>query len=355
MGIEEQVHNWVAQISDAPVWSICELKLGEEVVEALLHELIGFSPEIFKKPPDWLGLALTIALAECGRRDANENDFWAPVSRRFQDALWYKRIFTQFGQPTAFCRRLLEDTARHYKLRHVYGCKDTMEWFVSMRLQFGFTRQGFQKRLHEWLAGAGIPMPLRLLLEREKAALTADSFHKLWKHLWLFRKDKISKAQLQACLEENPWVLPNWCDTLIKKTLERREYDYVYQQRSMESDSDYWMPCVSEEEASDESFLTHPCLAWERGIAPRFELTFDSGAIAWDSCREPEYMLWVGGERRGVFCGSRTAHTARSRATSFCRNPHRPLMPRYGMGQETPSWSSTSISGMETQRWLFLI
>lgn len=298
MIIEERVLGWETRFINASAWSTCELRLSGEAFETLVRDLTLIPAERFKNPPKWLGLALTVALAECGRRDANENDFWVPVSRRFKEAAWHRRIFTQIGQPTAFCRRLLEDTARHYKLHNVYGHEDTMEWFVSMRLQFGFTRQGFEKRLHEWLAGAGMPVPLRLLLGYETAALKADSFLKLWKHLWLYRKDRISELQLQTCLEESPWVLPEWYDALITKALERREYDYVYQQRGGEDDANYWMPCVPEE-ASDEGFLTHPRLIWERGIAPRFELTFDIGAITWDSCGQPEYTLWVGGERRG--------------------------------------------------------
>ena len=300
MMVEEQTREWAARFANVSTWSTCELWLSEADVETLLRELVGLPPEMFRRPPDWLGLALTVALAECGRRDANENDFWVPVSRRFKDAAWHRRVFTQLGQPTAFCRRLLEDAAFHYKLRNVYGRDDTMEWFVSMRLQFGFTRRGFEKRLHEWLVEAGVPLPLRFLRGAgENTALKADSFCKVWRHLWLFRKDQISEQQLRECLHGSPWILPEWHDELITKALKRREYDYVYEQRGEACDTDRWKCCAPDEDVADEGFLTRPRLVWERGAAPHFELMFEPEAIAWDRCEETEYSLCVGGERRG--------------------------------------------------------
>lgn len=335
MDIEEQINEWVAQFSNASVWSICELKLGEQVFKEFLHVLVDLPCKMFKKPPEWLGLALTVALAECGRRDANENDFWVPVSRRFQDASWYRRVFTPFGQPTAFCRRLLEDTARHYKLRHVYGCEDTMEWYVSMRLQFGFTRQGFEKRLNEWLAGAGMPLPLRVLAGADRSvALKSDSFFRLWENLWRFRKDQITKLQLQEFLGSNPWVLPEWHDALRIKALERREYDYVYQQRVMQGDSDHWMSSLAAEEASDEGFLRCPHLVWERGAVPQFEITFETDALDLKSLTEPEYTLGFGEQNLGRILRQSDGSYRADPADIVLQNPVSPMYAKLldGMG-----------------------
>ncbi|MDD4018446.1 MAG: hypothetical protein PHV28_10940 [Kiritimatiellae bacterium] len=145
--LQQKVTDWAERFTDKPEWSVCEIGLSEEDYRALFDDLKQIEQGCFLKPPEWLGLALTVALAECGRRHAGEDNFWVPVSRLFADISWKEKIFNHAGQPTSKCRKMLEDTARHFRLRHVYGNEDTMEWYVSMRLQFGFTRKGFERRL----------------------------------------------------------------------------------------------------------------------------------------------------------------------------------------------------------------
>jgi len=297
MVVENKVIAWADRFKDEPMWSVCEIGLSSDDYHGLLDDLKQVEQKCFLKPPDWLGLALTITLAECGRRYAGEDNFWVPVSRQLSEMPWRDKIFNRAGQPTSKCRKILEDTARHFRLRHVYGNEDTMEWYVSMRLQFGFTRSGFERRLHEWLPSNVMPTPCKLLLGEKKS----DSFYKLWKHLWLFRKDRLSERKIRDCLRESPWVLPEWHDALISKALERREYDYVYRTNNGDENDDHWIPRFSEKEAAEEVFLARPRLVWGHNESPHYELSVEEEALDTLDLTDSEYSFWVGGFQAGRF------------------------------------------------------
>lgn len=297
--IQQQISDWTERFKGNPAWSVCEIGLSDADYNALLDDLKQIEPYCFRKPPEWLGFALTIALAECGRRHAGEDNFWAPVSLQFADMPWHSKIFTHAGQPTSKGRKMLEDTARHFRLRHVYGNEDTMEWYVSIRLQFGFSQKGFERRLHEWLCGAGMPVPVRFLLglDKDRPELKSESFYRLWKCLYRFRKDNLPERQLRQCLNEVPWVLPEWHEGLVRKALEQREYDYVYRPHGINEDFERDFP----EEVPPEDqlgFLTAPQLQWIQGQAPQFKMTFEADNLDWSGYTEPEATLVIGGQRK---------------------------------------------------------
>jgi len=338
--LQSRVEGWAVRFSGRE-WSTCEIGLSEADYTVLLEEMNALDGTWFRYPPAWLGLALTIVFAECGRREANETDFWVPVSRRFACAVWYRRCFTLRNAPTTFCRRLLEDTARRYRLRHVYGNEDTMEWFVSMRLQFGFTRRGFERRLHEWLPSSIMPMPCRLLL----TDMRSDSFHKVWRHLWLFRKDKLSERQLRICLDESPWVLPEWHDALARKALERREHDYIYEAHGSGGDTDQRTPCGQNEEPDEGGFLSTPRLVWGRGTAPRFEFSVESDASAFSEFAESEYGVFADGNRVGrILRQTDGAYLAEQSIVSICD-------PQPSMLAELRSVSGECVADQRVDLW----
>lgn len=101
-----------------------------------------------------VGLLLHALYAETVRRDGTEGSYWSCVYQRLP---WKEsnrhHLFQYNGQPSPFHRELLENSAQALKLRHTFGIDGVQNWFSTGFLQFGFTHQGFKRRLGEWLAG----------------------------------------------------------------------------------------------------------------------------------------------------------------------------------------------------------
>lgn len=277
-------------------WSTCELKLTEVLYEELLRQTqelprVRFDRFLSEQARVHnveglrlsnrllLGLALTIVMAEYARREASEGSFWTVIARRFEATEYYTRLFTSVGQPTSQCRDLLEQTARAFNLRHIYGQEGHKEWYSSVVLQFGFTRRGFERRLAEWLAGQTGTLSVRMLLE--DPLLRSASFHKLWEALWTYRKGNRTVDQVRQVLVDSPWVLPNWADALIRIARERRELDALPTSENFE-----------DEGHQAETFLTDPELIWDAPSAPYLKSSLVH--LADFHLQAPDYTVRVG-------------------------------------------------------------
>jgi len=65
----------------------------------------------------------------------------------------------------------MEAAARKLHLRHVFGVEGTQNYYVSVYLQFGFTRNGLP-RLPFWLAGQAQTEAIAYLLDAEQGSKT---------------------------------------------------------------------------------------------------------------------------------------------------------------------------------------
>jgi len=303
-----QLSKWLDRHSSTqPPWSTCELGLSEGDYQGLLRDLIKITQGEFREISrrrarvatiqktavseyDLLGFALTVAMSECGRRESIEGQFWTPIARKFANAEWCHQIFTVAEQPTQLCRDLLENAAYHFNLRHVHGRVGGQNWYVSLLLQIGFTRRGFERRLPEWLAGAPAPISVGCLLGLEgERILRSAAFSSLWDGLWHYRKGNRTKEQALSCLESSRcWIMPEWRDTLIRLALERRDMDSRY-----DGGRNTFEEPEAIDEETDSSFLAQPCLVWNGSDAPVFKTEFINLATL-PLCQKPHYVVRIG-------------------------------------------------------------
>lgn len=277
-------------------WSTCELKLTGAMYAELLRQLLDLPRYRFDRflseqalvqrleghlvsNRRLLGLVLTIVLAEYARREATEGRFWTVIASCFEPTTFYSRLFTSVGQPTSICRDLLEQTARAFNLRHIYGQEGHHSWYSSVVLQFGFTRRGFERRLAEWLAGQPSTLAVQMLLTDPQ--LRAPGFYQVWDALWSYRRENRTADQARTTLLSSPWVLPEWIDSLLRVARERRELDAFPQ-------SDTW----EEASAETDAFLSDPALVWETPDEPFLKTTLIH--VAELSLTAPDYAVRVG-------------------------------------------------------------
>src|SRR5687768_11088831 len=119
-----------------------------------LRQLSGYQFELkLEQREGRLGLGLDILLVatDAARRNATEAKLYRSVRGGMNlDEAVSDRLFSG-DQPNSDLKKLLSDTCRHYGLRNVFGREDTLEWFGSIKIQFGFTKRGFMENLPEWL------------------------------------------------------------------------------------------------------------------------------------------------------------------------------------------------------------
>ncbi len=168
--------------------SLCEVPLGPEkraellawpaaaravVLRAhleneFLDESRGYSPA------EALGLTLLWFAALYGREHASEGEIWPHVAQQFP-AESRGLLFAQ-GQPRPGLKWALERACRRFELRHAFGRHGGQAYYLTVYLQFGFTRRGLA-HLPQWLAGYGLPTAVRILLQE------SETFRQLWAHL----------------------------------------------------------------------------------------------------------------------------------------------------------------------------
>ena len=118
-----------------------------------------------------------------------------------------ERALFAHGQPREAFKDAMEASARKLNLRHVYGQEGTQEYYLSVYLQFGFTRRGMA-RLANWLVGQPTTEAIQYLSGARGAAVRSESFTQLWDTLRNYRTNNITEARARQTLAENPWVLP---------------------------------------------------------------------------------------------------------------------------------------------------
>ena len=219
------------------------------------------------------GCLLLLLAAESARREASEGSLWPTVRRRFPDST-RRLLFDTQGQPKREFKDALEGASRKLGLRHIFGIAGTHNYYISVYLQFGFTRKGME-RLPHWLAGQPASEAVFHLLggaEDKGDNWRSESFVSLWGALRSYRLNNITEADARGVLSRSPWVLPDWLDDLIEQAVKSRQIP----DREPGHDSLEPLP---------PTFLAEPKLRWDLPAKPEFttevvnladfDLTFD--------------------------------------------------------------------------------
>ena len=217
-------------------WSIAELELAKDEVDWLLRWFSHLTPEsmeiwfksvspqkigseMFVTSRQMLGALFICAGAEICREESSEDSVWPAIRRILPKSHALQgELFMSNGQPTFLTKTIISDAARALNLRNAMDIEGTQQWFVTIKLQFGFTRRGAENRLAEWLVNLGSPHAVQYLNgESEFPELISRSFRSLWKALTQYRQGLIDDMQVRDVLQSNPWVKSRWVDDLLKQ------------------------------------------------------------------------------------------------------------------------------------------
>ena len=203
-----------------------------------------------------VGCLLLLIASESARRNAGEGYLWPAVRGAFPSAV-EQYLFIQ-GHPRREFKDALEAASRKLRLRHVFGIEGTQNYYLSVYLQFGFTRRGLE-RIADWLAGVPVSESVAYLLGDgyKGSTLSSPSFFSLWNALKDFRRNNIRETAARRILSRSAWVLPDWVDGLLEQAVRSREL------RNYEQDADLAEPLP-------QGFLTEPKLRWLPPAAPTF-------------------------------------------------------------------------------------
>ena len=201
------------------------------------------------------GCLLLLLASESARRNASEGRVWPTVIARFPEQT--SRVLFAQGQPKGTFKDALEAVSRKLHLRHVFGIEGTQNYYISVYLQFGFTKLGLD-RLPYWLAGHPSTQAISYLLGEGDGRLVSSSFVSFWNTLREYRKNNITKTRAQQILAHTPWTLPDWSDELIEQSGRHLELDAHVEE---------W---ESGDEQATQEFLELPRLQWKPPNPPRF-------------------------------------------------------------------------------------
>ena len=201
-----------------------------------------------------LGTLLLLFTSETARRRATEGGLWVTFQKECFHNATLEVLFIQ-GQPKRAYKDALEAAARWLQIRHVFGIEGLQSWFDTICLQFGFTHQGFLRRLPEWLVGQGKTQAMQRLLD---GPLRSETFCRLWDALHNVRRKYITVERLKAILANNCWVLPEWIDELAIQAVARIELGQGSETNEVFTDALY------------EPLVDEPILRWNGSAVPEF-------------------------------------------------------------------------------------
>ncbi len=277
--------------SDGERWSIAELRLSEDDYEWLYTTFASAEWSRFaeltrhangrpspQRPTVVQGLVLLAVVSECARRIATEQELWPCVEAQ---PLWRgKAELLDHGR-----ERLLD---RIYAATAALGIRecdpgaDRQQHRDTIFLQFGFTRHGCVERLGDWLTGGTYAIRELLGLERGDDIRNASpSFRHLLRALRLYKQRKWTMEQMQAVLDDSPWVLPSWRDHLVAELDRSGELAY---------DADL-------DELPRRLLLGEPRLRWT-GREPQLELAIRADRRWPTEYQAARYWVWLAGVRR---------------------------------------------------------
>jgi len=282
-------------------WSIAELQLSEEDLDWLAHWLVKLPATItiaedglpgYTLPPEKLGAILIVLGAERCRRFSNEDSVWPVLSGLIaRDHPLRAKLFLENGQPTYLTKRAINEAARALNIRNSMGIEGTQQWFVTIKLQFGFTYRGAKRRIAEWLVGLGTPLAVQYLMDPSgPPELVSKSFQHMWSTLRQFRRGAIDENQARESLQNSPWVKADWISDLLMEAVKHIDV--------LEPGSDgspYAQPVPDEGLPEERGPLESIVLSWPNGGRPRISFHLDREAIAAEcrgaNCSEVDFHV----------------------------------------------------------------
>lgn len=192
-------------------FSLCEVALAENdrnwlldwpvrVKAATTEQLLSLDnvdPARGHSASEALALVVLWFAALYGRESASEGEIWTQVAPQFPEAT-RKVLFSQ-GHPRQSLKWALESCCRRFRLRNGFGRQGAQAYYLTVYLQFGFTRRALA-HLSDWLAGAAVPTAVATLLQE------SEEFRQLWKGL--------KAGQSAAVLSSNPFWPAGWSGQL---------------------------------------------------------------------------------------------------------------------------------------------
>lgn len=272
---DEDDYAWLCQWADS---------LDYKTVRAWMSSLTPY------KTNEWsvtrqaaFGLTFLFFASEVARRDATEGHLWKFVCKvsgktpRFDKDV--EALLFVNGQPTDALKQAIEQAARTFNLRNVFGISGLMNWFDTVFLQFGFTRRGFQERLPFWLAGHATTQAITWLLSNERHSPT---FAALWHTLSNLRRGNITPDQFLVRVKDSPWLLPDLYSEALTHAMRRPDL----------GTSRGGIAAVNAPKA-EKPFLSVPILNWQYAQAPVFLTDFQN--LVDQPLDEPHYTLSIAG------------------------------------------------------------
>ena len=166
-------------------------------------------PEHKLKDKAVVGMVLHILYAEHTRRHGREYLYWPEIVR----LPWHRDHhgwFLSDGHPTAAHRVILATAAEVFGLRQSRE-EEGSHWFMTGKLQVGFTAKGAATHLQDWLTNQHtMTKPVKMLLGRgSDPGLKSESFVHLFGLLSRYRARNVAENILDRELLSSPWVLPD--------------------------------------------------------------------------------------------------------------------------------------------------
>jgi len=167
-----------------------------------------------------IGVLLLCLYAEHSRRYGTEGAFWPTIS----ELRWPEHIKQSWflnNKPTENHKSVLLNAARRFGLRNAFE-EGGQEWFITCKLQYGFTLRGAEENLHEWLSSDyHLTRALRVLKGIDDTMQKSDSLFQLFTALYNYRRGNLKESKLRVLMESSEWILPKWVDKLI--TISRKD------------------------------------------------------------------------------------------------------------------------------------
>ena len=274
-------------------WSIAELRLARDDVDWLRSWLKHLSlgnirnwinpimPAQYRAGThatyrQMFGSLLICAGAEVCREDSREDSVWPAIRSLLPKGYMAgNELFLSNGQPSPMTKDMIVDAVRILNLRNTMDIEGTQQWFMTMKLQFGFTYSGAKNRLAEWLVNLGQPGAVQYLTgESEFPELASQSFQSLWRALTQYRRGLVEEAEVRTTLKQNPWIKAHWIDDLLKEAKAKIATLGTGERQTSETE-------IHEEVAPEEDLcpIAGIALEWIPNTVPRFRFQLDRHAI----------------------------------------------------------------------------
>lgn len=291
-------------------WSISELRLevaelnwlhawfGALRPENAQHWVISASLNRFQSGTcatyrQMFGALLVCLGSEVCREENREDSVWPKIRCILpKSSLLQKELFLVNGQPSMLTKEMIIDAVRALNLRHAMDLEGTQQWFITIKLQFGFTFLGAKNRLAEWLVNLGRPHAVQYLNgDVPTEELPSSSFKSLWQALTQYRRGLIGEEEAREVVKSSPWVRSSWVDEILRESTSRIESLGVG-----DWDAEGRAPIGDVIEETLFHPVTHVHLDWPSGGEPRVALTLDKSSIE-EQAVAPEIDIFVDNKR----------------------------------------------------------